>query len=83
MTDPTDTNKNWPEFVLIATTDGDVTLADRDEAEAIAQAAADELREILTIGDPVSDRVLTTVEPAMIDAEAREDMEQYREAMRY
>jgi hypothetical protein len=53
---------------------------DRDDSVFVAQNLADELREFVTIRDPISDRVLATIEPA-VDAETAEDLRAYFDAM--
>lgn len=83
MTTPTSTTPaDWPAICAVATADEDATLCDRDDAERVAQDLADELREFVTIRDPISDRLLATIEPCMMTAEAREELADYFDAMR-
>lgn len=83
MTTPTSTTPaDWPAICAVATADEDATLCDRDDAERVAQDLADELGQPTTIRDPITDHLLMTIEPGMIDAETREDLQHYFDAMR-
>lgn len=77
-TTPTD----WPAVCAIATRDEDAALVNRDDALDLAQYLADEFGQPTTIRDPITDHLLMTVEPGMIDAETREDLATYYAMMR-